>query len=83
VINPGPALASAPFLDGGDFVARFAGTPTITYAIQFTASLAHVNWQTVTNLTAPLTNGGLGVGVLEFREALVIPGERFYRAVAP
>jgi Rax2 C-terminal beta propeller domain len=83
VINPAPALASPPFLDGGDFVVRYAGTPTSTYTIQFTESLSPVNWQTVTNLTAPLTNAGLGVGVFEFREALVIPGERFYRAVGP
>src|SRR2546427_12641627 len=38
------------------------------------------NWQKSTNLIAPATDSGFGIGVFEFRENLGAIPQRFYRA---
>jgi hypothetical protein len=71
-----------PFVQNGDFVARFDGTPGITYTIESSDGLVPANWQKATNMTAPITDLGLGVGVFEFRDSTAAP-KKFYRAVYP
>jgi hypothetical protein len=71
------------FLDGGDFVVRFAGSPGITYTIEYTEDVWPANWQKAANITAPSTDEGLGVGVFEFRDSTAAASHRFYRAVYP
>lgn len=79
-----PANAIPPlFLDGADFVTRFDGTPGISYTIEFATTVPPTNWQKATNLTAPSTNEGLGIGVFEFRDNSTAAPQRFYRSVYP
>ena len=76
-------VVGAPGIDAGDFEVRFAGTPGITYTIEYTDSLSPPDWQKATNLTASITDVGFGVGGFEFREAVILTANRFYRAVYP
>ena len=82
LVLPANALPNA-FLDGNYFVVHFDGTPGVTYTIEHTDNLSPVNWQKATNLTAPSTDQGLGVGVFEFRDNSIGALRRFYRSVYP
>ncbi len=72
-----PANVISSSFDVGDFVARFDGTPGITYTIEQTPAMSPANWQKLTNLTAP-TNC-----IFELRDAVQPAGQRYYRAVYP
>ena len=76
-------IVSGPVKDNGDFVARFKGTPGLTYTIESSASVSSAAWQKLNNRTAPTNNLGLGVGVFELRDAILTSGQRFYRATYP
>ena len=77
-----PANAVSTFLDSGDFVVHFDGTPGTAYTIE-SASDFSSSWQKVTNIVAPITDQGFGPGVFEFRDATTPSAQRFYRAVYP
>ena len=77
-----PAVVFGPVQAGGEFMVRYLGTPGETYTVERAESLPPMSWQKATNLVAPLTDLGFGIGVFEFREAIG-PGNRFYRAVHP
>ena len=72
-----------PIVTNGDFLVRFAGLPGNTYTIEYTDSVAPVNWQKTTNLTAPTTAGSYGRGVFQFSQSAAGVGFRFYRTVYP
>ena len=78
-----PVLVFGPALSGGDFVARFLGTTGATYTIERTPILSPASWLKLTNLFAPPTNAGFGVGVFELRDPINASTNRFYRAVHP
>jgi hypothetical protein len=62
-------LASPAFLSNGDIVPRFAGIPGVTYTIEGTDSMPpNANWQKVSNVAAPASKEGCGVGVCEVRK---------------
>jgi hypothetical protein len=69
-------------LEGGDFVVRFAGVPGLIYTIEAASGLEGP-WSKVTNITAPTTNTGLGIGIFEFREPVGADASRFYRTIYP
>jgi hypothetical protein len=69
---------------GTEFVARYIGSPGVSYTIESLASLtAPLNWQKFTNVVAPTTDVGFGLGVFEFRSSTASPEQRFYRARFP
>ncbi len=84
-VNSGAAVSLnvvfGPMIQDGDFVVRFAGIPGRTYTIQWSADGSV--WAKKSNLTAPTTNTGFGVGVFEFRETTGGAISRFYRTVYP
>jgi len=65
-------------LGHGSYRLRFDGVPNRRTVVQYTATLAPANWQTLTNGTSD------AVGILEFVDT---PsgglGSRFYRALYP
>jgi hypothetical protein len=68
---------------GTEFVARYVGSPGATYTMEYVNDLVSpLNWQKATNIIAPTTNQGFGIGVFEFR---TIPNEsqQFFRARFP
>jgi len=81
IVLPANPLPS-PNLDGGAIVARFDGSPGVTYTIEYTENLLPANWQKLTDLAAPSANQGLGVGVFELRDNAT-GGSRYYRTVWP
>lgn len=78
-----PIVVHGPLVTNGDFVVRFLGTPGTTYTIERTAPLVPINWQKLTNLLAPPTDLGYGVGVFEVRDPISATTNRFYRTVHP
>ena len=58
-------------------------TPGITYNIEYTTNITSANWQKATNIAAPMTNQGFGIGVFQFRDPIVGLSKRFYRSVYP
>jgi autotransporter-associated beta strand protein len=86
-VTPGSGAAIevvyGPAIINGNFVVRFAGTPGSTYAIESTEGLSPANWQTETNVTAPMTPGAYGVGVFEFSESTRGVAARYYRVLYP
>jgi autotransporter-associated beta strand protein len=80
VTNPPAAtLVYGPQISNGNFRVRFAGLPGQNYVVNSTVSLAPPNWQATTNLTAPTTDQGLGVGVFEFVAPINTITNQFYR----
>lgn len=75
-------IVAGPLVDNGQFVVRFAGIPGLTYTIE-TSTTLNAGWTKATNLTAPETDTGLGIGVFEFREPATSDGARYYRTVYP
>ena len=75
-------ITYGPVIDDGQFVVRFAGIPGLTYTIEATPYLEG-GWTKLTNITAPTTNTGLGIGVFEFREPINGDEARYYRTVYP
>jgi uncharacterized delta-60 repeat protein len=67
----------------GEFVARFGGTPGLTYTIEYSEGISPTHWQKLVNRTAPTTDAGPGIGGFEFQEPMSPTGQRFYRAVYP
>ena len=78
-----PTIVSGPILDSGNFVIRFLGATGETYTIERTPLLMPASWMKLTNLVAPTTNAGYGVGVFELRDPVSTATNRFYRAVHP
>lgn len=76
---PSGRLMGAPALAGANLVARYAGLPGQTYSVQFTDDLIAANWQTLTNLIAPSTDEGLGIGVFQFILPIGAATSGFYR----
>lgn len=75
-------ITYGPVIEDGQFVVRFAGIPGLTYTIEATPYLEG-GWTKLTNITAPTTNTGLGIGVFEFREPINGNESRYYRTVYP
>ena len=79
--GPSQNLIFGPAIVGNSLVFHFAGIPGLTYTIEAAASLSGP-WAKVTNLTAPATDQGLGVGVFAFQIPLA-GASQFYRTVYP
>jgi hypothetical protein len=71
-----------PALQGSDFVVRFVGTPGFAYRIESAPDVTGP-WTRDTEVTAPTTDGGLGVGVFEFRQTMGADATRFFRVAFP
>ena len=74
-------IVSPPTIQGGNFVVRFAGIPGRTYTIEWSAD--GVVWTKKTNLMAPTSNLGFGVGVFEFTDPTGGDTVRLFRTVYP
>lgn len=75
-------VVSGPLIDSnGNFVLRLAGVPGLTYTIEGAPSPAGP-WTKITNLTAPQTDEGFGVGVFEFTQPAANMAQ-FYRIIYP
>jgi hypothetical protein len=72
---------SGPAIANGQFTARFAGVPAITYTVQSSDNLATPVWTSRTNVVAPGYDLGLGIGVFGFTDNVSIVTNRFYRAI--
>lgn len=55
-------VVNGPVISDGNFVVRFAGVPGFSYTIEATDALGG-QWTKVSNVTAPTTDTGFGVGV--------------------
>lgn len=75
-------VLSGPLVDNGDFVVRLAGVPGLTYTIEAAPNPVGP-WVKVTNLNAPQTDQGFGVGGFEFRESISNSTAQFYRIIYP
>jgi autotransporter-associated beta strand protein len=80
---PPPDVVYGPVVSNGLFIVRFAGVPGSTYTVEATDQLSPSAWSKQTNLTAPTTDQGLGVGVFEFSQSTSEATNRFYRTVYP
>ena len=72
-----------PTIDGGAVILLFAGVPGYSYTLEATASLLAPDWQPVTNMVAPLTNLGQGIGIIRFVDPDGVASQRYYRTVSP
>ena len=61
---------------------RISGIPLLTYTVEAAPGVLGP-WVKVENLTAPATNQGFGVGVIQFSEPRQPDAVRFYRTVHP
>ncbi len=75
-------IVSPPAIVGPNFVVRFAGIPGRTYTIERSATVTGP-WTNATNVTAPTSDTGFGIGVFEFSEATGGDTTRFFRTVYP
>jgi hypothetical protein len=78
-----PIVVYGPVVSNGVFIVRFAGIPSYTYTVEATDDIGSPSWTKKANLTAPITDQGLGVGVFEFSESVGAATSRFYRTVYP
>jgi hypothetical protein len=78
-----PNVVYGPVVSNGVFIVRFAGIPSYTYTVEATDDVGSHIWAKKANLTAPVTDQGLGVGVFEFSESVGTATSRFYRTVYP
>jgi hypothetical protein len=78
-----PNVVYGPVVSNGVFVVRFAGIPGYTYTVEATDDVGSPSWTKQANLTAPLTDQGLGVGIFEFSQSTGAATSRFYRTVYP
>jgi hypothetical protein len=78
-----PQVVYGPLVSDGQFIVRFAGIPSYTYTVEATDDLRLNAWSKKANLTAPVTDQGLGIGVFEFGEMLGTTTHRYYRTVYP
>ena len=78
-----PNVVYGPLVSNGLFIVRFAGIPGYTYTVEATDDIGSPSWTKKTNLTAPATDQGLGVGIFEFSESVGAATSRFYRTVYP
>lgn len=72
-------------IDGGNFVARFAGIPGEEYTVEYTDTTPPTpTWTKLGNVTAPGVNDPHpnGIGVFQITDPLG-SGSRFYRSVHP
>ncbi len=76
-------IVSGPTISGGVASIRFAGIPGYTYTIEATPSILVPDWQPVTNMVAPSTDQGLGVGVFQFVDPEGVVSQRYYRTISP
>ena len=75
-------ITHGPVVEDGQFIVRFAGIPGLIYTIE-AAPGVDGPWTKVTNITAPITDTGFGIGVFEFREPVGAFESRFYRTIYP
>ncbi len=69
-------------VEGGEFVARFAGVPGRNYTVQTNDAPSGSGWVKQGTYQAPTNNAaGFGIGVFEVREP--VDGTRYYRTVYP
>ena len=73
---------SVPRVTNGNSVFQITGQPGITYTVESAESLSGP-WQKRMNVTAPLSDQGHGIGVVEFSELVEGAAPRFYRTVYP
>jgi hypothetical protein len=78
-----PQVVYGPLVSDGQFIVRFAGIPSYTYTVEATDDLGLHAWSKKTNLTAPIVDQGLGIGIFEFSEILGTTSRRYYRTVYP
>jgi len=78
-----PSVVYGPLVSNGVFIVCFAGIPGFTYTVEATDDLGSPSWTKKVNLTAPVTDQGLGAGVFEFSESIGAAGSRYYRTVYP
>jgi uncharacterized repeat protein (TIGR03803 family) len=75
VLGATPTIAVPPQITDGNFVVRFAGTPTATYAIETVTNLDQGNWENLTNITASPS------GDIELTIPVNSAPMRFFRAI--
>jgi subtilisin family serine protease len=75
-------IVFGPVIQGGNFVVRFGAIPGRTYTIEWSDN-ATGPWTKATNVTAPTTDQGFGIGVFEFSEPTGMASSRFYRTIYP
>ena len=73
---------SNPLQVNGTMVMRLTGQPGVTFTLE-TAEAISGSWQKRANVTAPVSDQGDGVGVIELREQATGSAPRFYRTVYP
>jgi len=69
-----------PVVNEGQFVVRFAGVPGCAYTLESSTDLT--SWVKVTNLVAPSTDQGWGVGVCQY-SGPASDAQGYYRTVDP
>jgi hypothetical protein len=78
-----PKVVYGPLIIDGQFIVRFAGIPGYTYTVEITEDLGSTAWTKKVNLTAPVVDQGLGIGVFEYSEIAAAARGRYYRTVYP
>jgi hypothetical protein len=78
-----PKVVYGPLVSEGQFIVRFAGIPGYTYTVEATDDLGLPAWTKRANLTAPVDDQSLGIGVFEYSEIVAATTGRFYRTVYP
>ena len=73
---------SSPIIANGDYVVKMTGQPGVTYTLE-SANAVTGPWQKRTNITAPTSDFGYGIGVVEFSEPVGTASRRFYRTAFP
>jgi hypothetical protein len=76
-------IVAGPTITGGVASIRFAGIPGYAYIVEATPSILVPDWRPVTNMVAPSTDQGLGVGVFQFVDPDGVVSQRYYRTVSP
>jgi hypothetical protein len=73
---------ATPAVTNGNCVIRMTGQPSVTYTVE-AATAVTGPWQEQTNVTAPVSDQGHGIGVVELSDPIGAAPQRFYRAVYP
>ena len=76
------SLFAAPAVTNGNCVVRMTGQPGVTYTVE-AATAVTGSWQKQTNVTAPVSDQGHGIGVVELSDPVGAAPQRFYRTVYP
>ena len=73
---------SGPLVQNGDFALSLEGVPGLTYTIE-DASTVTGPWEKITNVQAPLTDQGFGVGGFKITVLINDSTNRYYRIIYP